>query len=59
MLRLIWIFRFAVGKCLDGGRLMVGGTGLLEITWLGFANVARNCKFENVDKEFYAGPILG
>ena len=40
MLRLIWIFRFAVDKCLGGGRLMVGGMALSAKMLLRFVNVA-------------------
>ena len=52
MLRLIWIFRFAVGRCLGGRRLAVGGTVLSAKKLLRFANAAAELEFENVSKDF-------
>ena len=52
MLRLIWIFRFAVGRCFAGRKLMVGGMVLSAKTSLKFANVAAELEFEGVSEDF-------
>ena len=52
MLRLIWIFRFVAGRCLDGRRLGAGGMALSAKMWLRFGNVMPNLEFENVSEDF-------